>query len=174
MGAAAFREISLLMAQMRRVSSAAVNKRLALVGSSISAYKVLFRLVHDPEVAQHELAWDAAMDPAAISRLIRSMAKDGLVSTRVDPTDKRQRFVRLTSKGRELERTLSPVVDVALEPYHAVLSDDEQAQLLRLLRKACEGVMAKAQEAASLSPRAEARTPEPRHAHSTMPAKRAR
>ena len=142
MGAQAFREISLLMAQMRRVSGAAVNKRLALVGSSISAYKVLFRLVHDEEVPQHELAFDAAMDPAAISRLIRDMAEDGLVTTRVDPSDKRQRFVRLTSKGRELESVLSPMVDAAMEPFQSILSEKEQAQLLALMKKACEGVLA--------------------------------
>lgn len=141
MGAAAFREISLLMAQMRRVSGAAVNKRLALVGSSMPAYKVLFRLVRDQEASQHELAWDAAMDPGAISRLIRDMTEDGLVTTRVDPTDKRQRFVRLTPKGRELEQALSPMVDAALEPFLSVLTESEQNELLALLQRACEGVL---------------------------------
>jgi MarR family transcriptional regulator for hemolysin len=143
----AFREISLLMTHMRRVSSVSVNKRLSAVGMSLPAYKVLFRLVHDREVLQHDLAWDAAMDPAAVSRLIRGMLDDGLVETRVDPADKRQRFVRLTARGRELERSLSPIVDAAFAPYSQVLTPAEQKTLVTILRKAAEGVARVAQEA---------------------------
>src|SRR3954465_2330219 len=93
------REITLLMTRMRRLCSMAVNKRLALVGSSMHIYMVLFRLVHEEEVPQHELAFDAAIDRAAASRLVRDMSTDGLVTMRVDPTDKRQKFVKMTAKG---------------------------------------------------------------------------
>ena len=140
MGQAPFRELAMLIAQMRRLTSASVNKRLGVVGTSIGTYKVLMRLMHEPEASQHELASDAAMDPAAISRLIQGMVRDGHVTTRVDPTDKRQRFVKLTRKGRELERSLSPIVESALEPFSTVLSDKEQQQLVALMRKACDGV----------------------------------
>src|SRR3954465_1686779 len=111
------REITLLMTRMRRLCTMAVNKRLALVGSSMHVYMVLFRLVHEDEVPQHELAFDAPIDPAAVSRLIREMATDGLVTPRVDPADKRQRFVKATAKGRTMERTLQQIVDDTLEPY---------------------------------------------------------
>ena len=50
MGQAPFRELSQLIAQMRRLTSVSVSKRLAVVGTSLPAYKVLFRLVHDREV----------------------------------------------------------------------------------------------------------------------------
>jgi DNA-binding MarR family transcriptional regulator len=143
----AFREIAMLMTHMRRLTSVSVNKRLSAVGMSLAAYKVLFRLVHDREVLQHELAWDAAMDPAAVSRLIRGMLDDGIVETRVDPADKRQRFVRLTAKGRELERSLSPIVDAAFAPFSRVLTSAEQNALVTILRKASAGVALVAQEA---------------------------
>jgi DNA-binding MarR family transcriptional regulator len=135
------REISLLMTRMRRLCTMAVNKRLALVGSSMQLYMVLFRLVHDEEVPQHELAFDAAIDPAAVSRLIREMTAEGLVTTRVDPTDKRQRFVKLSAKGRTLERTLRQIVDDALEPFMAGLTAQEEQDFLRLLRKAHAAVV---------------------------------
>ncbi|MET0343588.1 MAG: MarR family winged helix-turn-helix transcriptional regulator [Polyangiales bacterium] len=121
---------------MRRLCALAINKRLAVVGSSMAEYGVLFRLAGDSEVAQHELAYDAALDPAAVSRLVREMSRNELVTTRVDPTDKRQRFVRLTAKGRELERTLAPIVDAALAPLLAGLTVSEEQQFLRLLAKA--------------------------------------
>jgi DNA-binding MarR family transcriptional regulator len=136
------REITLMMTRMRRLCSMAVNKRLAVVGSSMHVYMVLFRLVHEAEVPQHELAFDAAIDPAAASRLIRDMAADGLVTTRVDPADKRQRFVKLTPKGRILESTLQGIVDDALEPFMVGLTAEEEQQFLRLLRKAHEAVVA--------------------------------
>lgn len=142
------REISLLMTKMRRIATMAVNKQLSLVGSSMHEYRVLFRLAHDTRVPQHELAFDAAMDRAAASRLIRDMTRAGLVTVEVDPADKRQRMVRLTAKGGALERTLSPIVDDALAPYMGSLTPAEDRQLLTLLRKACDAcvIAARAQE----------------------------
>jgi len=134
------------MTQMRRLCSLTVNKRLSVVGCSLHEYVVLFRLAHDTEVPQHELAYDAALDPAAVSRLVRAMVRAGSVTTRVDPTDKRQRFVRLTPKGRALERTLSPVVDACLTPLLSGLTAAEEQQLLGLLRKAYEHAEAVAGE----------------------------
>jgi len=130
------------MTQMRRLCSLSINQRLQVVGCSLHEYAVLFRLVVDAEVPQHELAYDAAIDPAAVSRLVRDMTRSGLVTTDVDPTDKRQRFVKLTSKGRALERTLSPVVDAALHPLMGGLSEVEEETFLRLLRKAYEHAVA--------------------------------
>ena len=138
---AVHREIARLLAQFRRLCSVAINKRLAVVGSSMTEFVVLMRLSEEEEVQQAELSYDAAIDPAAVSRLIRDMTKAGLVSTRVDPTDKRQRFVKVSAKGRTLVRTLSPIVDSALAPYMAGLNVEEEQEFLRLLRKAYETVV---------------------------------
>jgi DNA-binding MarR family transcriptional regulator len=132
------REITRLMTQLRRLCSLTVNKRLSVVGCSLQEYAVLFRLVHDAEVPQHELAFDAALDPAAVSRLVRDMTGSGLVTTRIHPGDKRQKYVKLTSKGRALERTLSPVVDDALKPLLSGMTAAEERQFLDLLRR-CYG-----------------------------------
>lgn len=136
------REITRLVTQMRRLCSLTVNKRLSVVGCNLHEYAVLFRLVHEREVAQHELAFDAALDPAAMSRLIRDMSEAGLVTTRISPQDKRLRYVRLTAKGKALERTLSPVVDDALGPMFAGLSQAETRQILELLRRVHEHAQA--------------------------------
>ncbi len=138
------REITLLMTKIRRLASTAVNKRLSLVGTSMHEYRVLFRLAHDERVPQHELAFDAAMDRAAASRLLRDMTQAGLVTVEVDSADKRQRMVRLTPKGRTMERTLSPIVDEALSPYMAGLTPAEDRQFLALLRKACDACVSAA------------------------------
>jgi DNA-binding MarR family transcriptional regulator len=146
MRAEVHREIALLMTQMRRLCFVTINKRLALVGSSTPIYLVLFRLANDQEVPQAELAFDAAIDPAALSRLIRDMTAEGLVTTRVDPADKRQRWVKITRKGRTLEATLGRIVDDALEPFMNGLTEEEEQDFLRLLRKAHAHVVAAATE----------------------------
>jgi DNA-binding MarR family transcriptional regulator len=130
------REIARLLAKFRRYCATAVNKQLSVVGSSLHEFAVLLRLSEDEEAPQSELAYDAAIDPAAVSRLLRDMTRAGLVTTRVDPTDKRQRFVKVTPKGQTLVRTLSPIVDNILKPYMAGLTPPEEQEFLRLLRKA--------------------------------------
>jgi DNA-binding MarR family transcriptional regulator len=161
---AVHREIARLLAQFRRLCSAAVNKQLAVVNSTMHEFVVLMRLAEDGEVAQAELPYDAAIDPAAVSRLVRDMTKAGLVSTRVDPTDKRQRFVKISPKGRVLLRTLSPIVDSTLAPYMAGLDEHEGEEFLRLLRKAYETVLQVAESEARAgvrepSAQAQARAP---------------
>jgi DNA-binding MarR family transcriptional regulator len=125
-------------------------------------FVVLMRLAEEDEVAQAELPFEAAIDPAAVSRLIRDMTKAGLVSARVDPTDKRPRFVKISPKGRVLLRTLSPIVDSTLAPYMAGLSEDEEQEFLHLLRKGYETVVRVAESEARASvrePSAQARGP---------------
>lgn len=136
------REVARLMAQMRRHCSVAVNKQLAVVGASLNEFAVLVRVSEETDVPQSELAYDAAIDPAAVSRLIRDMTRAGTVTTRVDPSDKRQRFVNITPKGRTLVRTLAPIVDSTLAPFMAGLSAEEEEQFVLLLRKAYAAVLA--------------------------------
>lgn len=130
------REIARLLAQLRRYCSVAINKQLSVVGASLHEFVVLVRLSEEDEVPQSELPYDAAIDPAAVSRLIRDMTSAGLVTAHVDPADKRQRFVRITAKGRTMLRTLAPVVDSAVAPYLSGLTAQEEQEFVRLLRKA--------------------------------------
>ena len=136
------REVARLLAQLRRHCSVAINKQLAVVGASLNEFAVLARVSEEADVPQSELAYDAAIDPAAVSRLIRDMTRAGTVTTRVDPDDKRQRFVNITAKGRTLIRTLAPIVDSTLAPYMSGLTAEEEQEFLRLLRKAYAIVLA--------------------------------
>jgi DNA-binding MarR family transcriptional regulator len=136
------------MAQMRRLGTSAVNQRLALVGTSLYEYKVLMLLVNEPEVAQHDVVFDCGMDKAAVSRLIRTFTEQGLVTVRVDPADKRQRLLKITAKGRVKEAMLAPIVDEALAPFMAGLSDQEGEEFLRLMRKAYSACLEASREQA--------------------------
>lgn len=163
----AHHEIARLLSQLRRYCSIAVNKQLAVVDASMHEYVVLLRLSEEDEVPQSELPYDAAIDPAAVSRMIRDMVRAGLVATHVDPTDKRQRFVKITPKGRTLVRTLTPIVDTTLAPYLAGMTVAEEQEFLRLLRKAHSGVVAAAQaEGEAPPPRPSSARPRTRRSQS--------
>lgn len=134
------REIALQIMYLRREAQVEINKRLAPLDASAPYYSILFRLANDEDVPQAELASDAALDPAGVSRLITRMVREGLVESYPDPDDRRQRRVRITRAGTELERSLAPVVDAAVEEMSGGLTESEQGALLRLLRKAAEAV----------------------------------
>ena len=134
------REIGLQIMYLRRIAQVEINKRLAPLDASAPYYFMLFRLANDDDVPQAELASDANLDPAGVSRLLGRMADEGLVETYPDPDDRRQRRVRITKDGRELERSLAPVVDAVVEEVGGGLTEQEQRSLLRLLRKAADAV----------------------------------
>jgi DNA-binding MarR family transcriptional regulator len=131
-----YRQIGLQILFLRRRATLELNARLAPLNASAPMYNLLFRLANEPDAPQHELASDAGLDPGAVSRLVSKLSSDGIVQTRQDPADRRVRRVSLTTKGARLEQSLAPVVDEALSLMSQALSEEEQLQLLSLLRKA--------------------------------------
>jgi DNA-binding MarR family transcriptional regulator len=136
MSSAVHREIARLLARLRRDWTSAVNKQLGVLGFSLHEYAILLCLSEHEEAPQSRLAHDAAIDFASVSRLMRQLTRARVVTTRVDPMDKRQRLARLTPKGQALVHMLSPIVDSVLKPYMCGLTPAEEEELLRLLRKA--------------------------------------
>ena len=119
--------------RLNRVSRSTVSHALRESGSSVPEYAVLFRLARDGEARQAELVVDAAADAPAVSRLLRRMADDGLVVIRQDPSDRRQRLVRLTKQGRGREQALAPAVDAAMLEALDGLTNAQARELARLL-----------------------------------------
>ena len=83
----------------------------------------LMRLVATAEknVGVMDLARQLGVNPAAVTRQIQEMERDGLIRRRADPKDGRRSYVRLSAKGlrtfgdlhdrsHELERALSSVI----------------------------------------------------------------
>jgi DNA-binding MarR family transcriptional regulator len=71
--------------------------------------------------------------PTAV-RTVTRMEAAGLVRREADPADRRRVIVRLTDRGRELERVVPRILADVTEQATAGMSDDERDQLLRLLR----------------------------------------
>ena len=67
--------------------------------------------------------------------VIKNMEKNGWVTRMTCPTDKRAYLVTLTEAGRDLIQKALPAHIVAVEETFSVLTDEEQEQLIELLKK---------------------------------------
>lgn len=69
-------------------------------GISSSRYDLLYELYITDEVTQSHLQKAIHIDSAAITRHLKQLEADGMVSRRRNPDDQRVTFVRLTDEGR--------------------------------------------------------------------------
>lgn len=136
------KEIAKRFAYLRRLVILEMGRVLAPVGATVPLYHILFRLATaEGPLSQQELALDAGLDAAGVSRLVARMQQKKLVTIKVDARDRRRRLVRLTAKGRALEESLSPLVDAAVRNTVTGLNEDEERMLLALLDRAVAATM---------------------------------
>ncbi|AQU80196.1 MarR family winged helix-turn-helix transcriptional regulator [Planococcus kocurii] len=70
-------------------------------GISASRYELLYQLYKTAEINQSTLQKAVNIDGAAITRHLKQLEADGMVTRRRNPADNRVIFVRLTQQGRE-------------------------------------------------------------------------
>ena len=121
---------------LRRVT----QRHLALFSQAIPQvttvqFAVLARLVELGPQSQNHLGRATAMDAATIKGVVDRLARQGMVETSADPTDKRRLTVTLTEAGLALYQTTVAqalaVSDRTLEPLNA----QERSLLLQLLSR---------------------------------------
>ena len=66
---------------------------------SLSRFELLYQLVQYDEISQSSLQKTVNIDHAAITRHLKQLEADGLVSRRRNPTDNRETIVQLTDEG---------------------------------------------------------------------------
>ena len=70
-------------------------------GISESRYELLYQLYKTEEINQSTLREAVNIDSAAITRHLKQLEANGMVTRRRNPTDNREIFVRLTEEGRK-------------------------------------------------------------------------
>ncbi len=95
--------------------------------------RLLWEVADGAEV--RELRRRLGLDPAYVSRMLRSLERAGLVTVAPDPSDGRVRLVRLTPAGRaerdELDRRSDAFADGVLGP----LDDTDRTRLTQAMRE---------------------------------------
>lgn len=104
-------------------------------GRPLAEARLLFEIGTDG-ASILELRHRLGLDSGYLSRLLRELERDRLVTAVPDPDDARRRLVRLTASGRsawtELDRRSDELATGLLEP----LSDDQRRRLDEALRSA--------------------------------------
>lgn len=102
---------------------------------TVSQFGILEALALLGPVSQKELAARILKSPGNITTIINNLEKAGLVVRVLSTQDKRYYAIHLTDKGRRLIERLLPVHTEVLAKRMAVLSEEEQQTLGRLLKK---------------------------------------
>jgi DNA-binding MarR family transcriptional regulator len=99
---------------------------------------MLILLQEEGPQAQILLSQRVGLDPTNIMRIVDFLEKQGFVQRHPDPNDRRKHSVAITEAGSEhLAQTL-PKIRATLAEITGALSDQEQAQLLGLLKRMLE------------------------------------
>jgi DNA-binding MarR family transcriptional regulator/GNAT superfamily N-acetyltransferase len=91
--------------------------------------RVLFE-VGESGATPRDLRARLGLDSGYLSRMIRSLRREGLVEERPSPADRRTKELRLTRKGRVELRTLNRLSDEFAASALAPLTDEQRGRLL--------------------------------------------
>ncbi len=113
-----------------RQSDQALQEQL---GIGYSQFKIMMVLGWNPAVQQKQIADKLGQTEASISRQIKLLHDQGLLSTKINPENRRVHITRLTSKGERLTEQAMSVLNNYHAPTFAHLSDKQQQTLIEIL-----------------------------------------
>lgn len=117
------------------VVHAAAQSALSELDLRILSFSVLSMVADNPGITASELAALLQMERSNLVGLIDELEDRGLLSRRRQTSDRRRYALTATEKGVALSKKAFLAVDRAEKAILDVLDDEEQATLMRLLRK---------------------------------------
>lgn len=101
---------------------------------SLTESRVLYELAHRAAPTAAALARDLGLDPGYLSRILRTLQRQGLVDRRPSAEDGRQRLLSLTEKGRDAFADLDRRSHGQLVAMLGALDAGTRARLVRSMR----------------------------------------
>jgi DNA-binding MarR family transcriptional regulator len=98
-------------------------------------YRLLAALEEWGPVTQAELGRSTSVDRSDVANVVATLEQRQLIERTVDPTNRRRNIVTITPAGERQLEELDVVIDGIQEQVLAPLSEAEQRQLAKLLRK---------------------------------------
>ena len=128
-------DIGFFIAVTSRLMDRALNGRLKKYGVSFGQWPFLMMLWAEDGLTQRDLSRRLSNEEATTTRTLDRMEADGLILRKANITDRRQRNIYLTSKGRSLRDQLVPEALANSELTTGQLTPDEVASLRAALKK---------------------------------------
>ncbi|WP_354065806.1 MarR family winged helix-turn-helix transcriptional regulator [Devosia sp. 2618] len=117
-----------------------LERRLTPSGIAPAYMPVIFALADGSSMTQKELAHRAAVEQPTMAATLKRMERDGMITRRTAPEDKRSALVALTplalGKVATVEAVVAGINALALAP----LQLGERAQFLRLMQRVIDGL----------------------------------
>jgi DNA-binding MarR family transcriptional regulator len=128
-------DIGFFIAVTSRLMDRALNGRLKKYGVSFGQWPFLMTLWAEEGLTQRELSRRVSNEEATTTRTLDRMEVDGLIRREANITDRRQRIIYLTSKGRSLRDKLVPEALAVSDLTTGQLTPKEVAALRAALKK---------------------------------------
>ena len=125
--------IGLRLSRTARAAGRAFDETLARAGGSVPVWLVLISLKRQQLRNQRELAEAVGIREATLSHHLTAMDRQGLITRRRDPANRRVHLVELTEAGEAAFQRLRGAATAFDQRLRDGLSDPEIAELARLL-----------------------------------------
>ena len=125
-----------LMLHVSREMAALFEQQIRPFGLIEAEFRVLCTLYSQPAAWAHpgDLCLRSSQSPANMSRISDALVKRGLITRVLSEEDRRKMILKITARGESLVRDLLPKL---WSPLHNILKDipeDEQRQMIELLK----------------------------------------
>jgi MarR family 2-MHQ and catechol resistance regulon transcriptional repressor len=111
------------------------SRSLAAQPLGFSDFAILEALLHKGPLPVNTIGKKIHLTSGSITAAVDRLEAQGLLERRAHPTDRRARVVHLTKSGRQLVGTVFAQHERDMERVASVLTRDERATLITLLKK---------------------------------------
>jgi len=118
---------------------------------SLSEVRLLYEIAHRGGITASELRQILALDAGYLSRMLRGLRRQGLVSARAPAADRRQRQLTLTERGRRAFDALDARATEEVGAMLARLSRPERRELVEAMH-GIAGLLEKAADPPAVAP----------------------
>lgn len=118
-----------------RLFALLLAQRLKPLGIAPAQFPILVQLWQQDGLSQNELVERADLAQATIANTLGRMERDGLIERVANPDDARSRLIVLTDKAWGLQNQATDIAMMINREVLAVLSADEQVQLLDMMNR---------------------------------------
>ena len=108
---------------------------IAQTGLGLSDFAIMEALLHKGPLPINQIGEKVLLTSGSMTAAVNRMENRGLVKRIQDPSDGRSFYVYLTKTGRKTIKDAFSKHKTNLEKISGVLSDEEQWELVRLLKK---------------------------------------
>lgn len=118
------------------------TEKAELIGISPAVNNVLFHLGRTEYLTQVDLVNKTHLRPSSISVTLQKMESDGLITREINPNDQRYIIVRITEKGRILERKIASTIrNLDLEITNEITEEEKEITknaIIKIINKLME------------------------------------